>query len=208
MARPSLTGGQRAASALAGLVNHALFSIGWFGLAFVLFFSAFGGVLQALVGSVDAATLSRVFASIGSIIWMVVVVFGVGSAVFVVLAVILSERMLRRGEVNRPWGVTVLSLIISAIIDVPIWLLSWVISRAATQSEAGLAFLPPLFSLILLLVTGALVWWWMAHVLRAKAPVDPATLDGHRVVAVPVEPGRSGGGDATGEAADPVEQPR
>jgi len=152
----------------------------------VLLAGALGGVLDALLGEVDVEAIRRLLASAGSIVWIVILVFGVGSAVFVVLAVVLSRAMLRRGEVHRPWGVTAASLVIAAVIDFPIFLLGGLITRWTTDSEAGLVFLPPLFSLVLVLVTGALVWLWMAHALRARAPVDPATLEGHRVVAVPV----------------------
>ncbi len=186
MTRPKLTGGERASAALAGLTSHILFAIGWFGLGFVLIAGALGGVLQALLSEVDVQAIHQLFNSAGSIVWIIVLVFGVGSLLFVVLSVVLSHAMLRRGEVNRPWGVTITSLIIAAVIDFPIFLLGGVVTRWTTDSEAGLVFLPPLFSLILVLVTGALVWVWMAHVLRAKPPVDPATLEGSHVVAVPV----------------------
>lgn len=188
MTRPALTGGQRASAMLAGLVSHTLFAIGWFGLGFVLIAGALGGILHAFLSEVDVETLQRLFQSAGSIIWIVVIVFGVGSLFFVVLALTLSPQMLRRGGVPRPVGVTILSIIVAAIIDFPIFLFGGWLSHLTTNDQAGLVFLPPLFSLILVLVTGALIWWWIAHVFRAGEPVDPATVEGSRVVAVPVPP--------------------
>jgi len=186
MTRPRLSGGQRASAALAGLVSHTLFAIGWFGLGFVLIAGALGGILRALLTQVDVDAIQHLFSSAGSVVWIVILVYGIGSLAFVVLACILSAAMLRRGDVHRPWGVTIVSVLIAAVIDFPIFLLGGLITRWTTDSEAGLVFLPPLFSLILVLATGALLWVWMAHVFRAKEPEDPATVEGHRVVAVAV----------------------
>jgi len=180
-AGPPITGGQRASAILAGLAGHVLFAIGWFGIAFVLLGAAISPLvnelLANLLGDVDARQLTEILQRASALIWLLGLVFLVGSAAFVVFGVLVSLLLLRRGGVDKPGRVNWTSFVIAAVVDLPVFLLTIWLATLVTDNSAGLLWLPPVLALVLAAAIGVAVWWLMAHVNRgepAPRPEQPA----------------------------------
>jgi hypothetical protein len=123
---------------------------------------------------------------------------GLLGLVILVLGIFTSFWILRAHGVVRPWAVTWSSVGISipalVIVSAALSILGQVVGTlslsslfpapgaaipdaAAVGFGTGIALVVVSFvvSLVLVAVIGALVWWWMAHVLRrAPAPTPPA----------------------------------
>ena len=171
-AGPPITGGQRASAILAGLAGHVLFAIGWFGIAFVLLGAAISPLvnelLANLLGDVDARQLTEILQRASALIWLLGLVFLVGSAAFVVFGVLVSLLLLRRGGVDKPGRVNWTSFVIAAVVDLPVFLLTIWLATLVTDNSAGLLWLPPVLALVLAAAIGVAVWWLMAHVNRGE----------------------------------------
>ena len=193
--RPGITGGQRASAILGGIVGHTIFAIGWFGFGFLLvgalFSAVIGGLLRSALGRTDSEAVLNLLDRAGAIVWIIILVFTVGAIAFMALGIMVSGAILRRGEVNRAWRTTWSAVLIAAAIDIPAFWIAVAVSTAVADSGASLVVLPPVLALVLVIVIGALTWWWMAHVNRPKAPIDAVV---------------SGSGDDGREALEPLEQ--
>jgi len=177
-ALPPITAGQRASAILGGLAGHLLFSIGWFGIAFIILGAPLSGLvndlLRNLLGDVDAAQLTAIVQRAGALLWMLGLVFLVGSAAFIVFGILVAQLILRRGGVDKAGRVNVLSFVIAAIVDLPVFLFTLWLATLVTDNASGAVFLPPLIALVIAAAVGVLVWWWMAHVNRGpSAPKAP-----------------------------------
>ncbi len=174
---PPITGGQRASAILAGIAGHILFAIGWFGIAFVflgtLVSPLVNELLTNLLGDVDAKQLTDILQRASALIWLLGLVFIVGSAAFVVFGILSSLSILRRGGIDKPGRVNWTSFVIAAVVDLPIFLLALWLATLVTDNSAGLLWLPPVLALVLAAVIGVVVWWLMAHVNRGKPEPKP-----------------------------------
>ncbi len=182
---PPITGGQRANAILAGLAGHILFAIGWFGIAFVALGPLVSGLVNDLLGNLlGGDSYAQDFTSIlqrgGALLWFFILVFLVGSIVFVVFGIISAFLILRRGGVDKPGRVNSTSFVIAAIIDIPVFLFVLWIATLVTDNSVGLLWLPPLLGLVLAAAIGLAVWWLMA--IANRGPAKPK----------PVKPGKPG----------------
>lgn len=179
---PPITGGQRASAILAGLTGHLLFAIGWFGISFVILGPLVSGLVNDLLGNLvgdgDAEQLTSILQRAGALIWLLALVFLVGSLAFIAFGVLTALLILRRGAVDKPGRVNWTSFVIAAIIDIPVFLLVLWLATAVTDGSAGLVWLPSVLALVLAAVIGVVVWWFMAHVNRGKPAPKPAKAGG------------------------------
>ncbi len=115
-AKPALTPEQRRAAMLAGGIVGGLFGIGW-GIL---------GVVGDLRGGGDrrSASCSRmlfggadVTGGLGVVLIVLLLVGLAVGVVLVILSVVISQRILRKGGVNRPTAVTWLSLLIVLVVN-------------------------------------------------------------------------------------------
>lgn len=171
MTKATLTGGQTGAAIFAGIFGHLLFAAGWIALGITLL----GGVIAAVLGGTlvsigDAFSADgiAIFDSAGGVLGNIVLGLLIAAAVLIVLSVVVSGLILRRGRVRKPWGTTWTAVLISAIIDLPLVVVYFAVARATD----GVPFL--LIALIGTVVIGILVWLWMtwAHRGPADPPVD------------------------------------
>ena len=177
MTKATLTGGQAGAAVLAGTFGHLLFALGWIALGI----SLLGGVIAAMlggtisgIGDVFTADGLTVFDSAGGVLGNIVLGLIIASIVFIILGIVVSGLVLRRGKVRKPWGTTWTAVIIAALIDVPLIAVYVAIARATD----GIPFL--VIALAGTLVIGILVWLWMTWAHRGPAVA---------VVAVEAKPG-------------------
>jgi len=176
-AEPPIRAGQRASAILAGLAGHTLFAIGWFGLSFVVLGVAVSPLvnelLANLLGDVDAQTFTAILARAGALLWLLGLVFLVGSLAFIVFGVLASLLILRRGEVDKPGRVNWTAFVIAAVLDLPVFLLALWLATIITDDSPALLWLPPVLALLLCAAIGVAFWWWMAHVNRGKPAPKP-----------------------------------
>ncbi len=175
---PSITGGQRANAILAGLAGHVLFAIGWFGLTFVLLGPLVSGLVNDVLGNLlggdnYAQDLTSILQRGGALLWFFILVFLVGSIVFIVFGIISSLLILRRGGVDKPGRVNWTSFVISAIIDLPVFLFVLWLASLVTDNSVGLLWLPPVLELVFASAIGLAVWWLMAIANRGPAKPKP-----------------------------------
>lgn len=100
---------------LAGGIAGGLFGIGWGILGVVVTFGfvavAFGAIMLLLFGGAD------ITGGLGAIFLVLLLIGLAVGVVLVVLAVVISQRILRKGGVNRPKAVTWLSLLIALVVN-------------------------------------------------------------------------------------------
>lgn len=180
--RPALTGGQRATAILAGVLSHVVFAMGWFGVAFVLLGAVVSPLvdelLRNLLGDLDAAQAQEIIARAGALLWVLGIVFLVGSAALVAFAWLISRALLVRGGVEGATLVTWVSIVVAAAVDLPVFLLLLWLATLVTETSSGLLFLPPVLSLLLSAAVGAFVWWGAAVVLRGRGTKENAAATG------------------------------
>lgn len=178
MTKATLTGGQTGAAVVAGIFGHLLFAAGWITLGVTLLGGTIAAILGGTLQSIGDGT--EIFASAGGVLGGIVLGFTIASAVLIVLSIVVSGLILRRGRVRKPWGTTWTSVLISAIIDLPLILAYLAIARATD----GLPF--PLIALLGTVVVGILVWLWMTWAHRGPAAVE--TVVPAPVAAKPADP--------------------
>jgi hypothetical protein len=163
MTKATLTGGQVGASIFAGIFGHLLFAAGWI----ILGVSLLGGTIAAILGGTvqSIGDGAEIFGTAGGVLGGIVIGFLIAAAVLIVLSIVVSGLILRRGKVRKPWATTWTAMIIAAIIDLPLILAYFAIAR----STDGLPF--PLIALIGTVVVGILVWLWMTWAHRGPAVV-------------------------------------
>lgn len=177
-AKAQLTGGQGAAAVIAGVIGHFLFSIAWAGLllslGFLLFRAFFNGLIEQFLNSAtlegDAGnTIAQILQTIQGLLATLSIVLIVLNALGIVFAYFISWLILKIGKVRKPGGTTFSSILIVAILDGGLLLLSLAIgSTFARNTDAGSPFL--IVWVVVTAVVGALVWLWMAWVRRGPAP--------------------------------------
>lgn len=196
--KAKLTGGQVVAAVFAGILGHLLFCGGWVLLGLVLF----GGLLTGLLGitaagiagviAEDNPAVSDLFTSAGGIVGGALLVAAVIALVLMLAGFLVSGWILSGGRVRKPWGTTFWSIVIVAVLCVPLLLVYLAISG---RGEGGLPF--PLVATLGTLISGVLVWLWMtwAH----RGPAAPAAAS----TAAPVESAPAAAEVEAPSSADP-----
>jgi len=173
MTKATLTGGQTGAAVVAGIFGHLFFAAGWITLGITLLGGIIAGVLGgtlASFGDAFSADGIKIFDSAGGVLGGIVLGLLIAAAVLIVLSIVVSGLILRRGKVRKPWGTTWTAVLISAIIDLPLILVYFAIARATD----GVPFL--LIALVGTLVIGVLVWLWMTWAHRGPAAVETVAV--------------------------------
>ena len=174
MTKATLTGGQVGAAIVAGIFGHLLFAIGWIALGITLLGGIIAGILGGTIESIGDG--AEIFGTAGGVLGGIVLGLLIAAAVLIVLAIVVSGLILRRGKVRKPWGTTWTAIIISAIIDLPLIVAYFAVARATD----GVPF--PLIALIGTLVVGILVWLWMTWAHRGPAVETVAVVETTPVV--------------------------
>ncbi len=171
--KATLEARQVVAALIAGIVGNLLFSSGWSALGLILLgggaFALFGGSLSVLFGQfLDPSTYGSLFDNAGTILGGIVLGSGIGAIVLMLLGFLISGWILKGGRARKPWRVTWFSVLISALLNVPLLFLWFSIAN----STDGL----PVGAIIALgtAVVGALIWLWMtwAHRGPAVQPIE------------------------------------
>lgn len=165
---------------LAGGIAGGLFGIGWGILGvvtvFLLVAVAFGFLVGALLGGAD------ITGGLGAVVVVLgLVAFAVG-IVLVVLSVVLSLRILRKGGINKPKAVTWLGLGIALVVNSIAQAIASPYIQAFSDSDAP-GWARVVVSIVLGLVAvgvGIGVWLLLAHAFRGATQT---------AVAAPVAPG-------------------
>ena len=175
MQKAQLSSAQRGHSLVAGAVAHALFSVGWLMLGFVVL----GGGMTLLIGGTatgvnglfgDVRVVADFIGSAGSVIGTVIIVVAVVAVLLIAVAAFASVFLLKRGAVRKPWPVTFQSLGIVALLDVPLFAAYLTVAANVTDSAVGGTVLfGPVVGIVGSALVGALVWWWMAWSRRGSA---------------------------------------
>ncbi|MEQ1736803.1 MAG: hypothetical protein ABL886_10445 [Rhodoglobus sp.] len=169
--KAKLEGRQVLAALIAGIVGNLLFSSGWTALGLILLgggaFALFGGSLSVLFGQfTDPTTLAGLFDGAGGIIAGVVIGASIAALVLMLLGFLVSGWILKGGRARKPWRVTWLSTLITAILMVPLLFLWFGIANGTDGLPVGAIIA------IGTAAVGAVVWLWMtwAH----RGPASPA----------------------------------
>lgn len=163
-----LQGSHYVAAIFAGIFGNLLFSAGWSLLGATLFFglfaAIFGASLQGIIGQfADPAAIAGFFSSAGGIATGLTIGFAIGALVLIGLGVLVSGLILRGGKVRKPWATTWLSVLISALLSIPLFFVWTAIANASDR-------LP--IALIVVLgtaIVGILIWLWMTWAHRGYA---------------------------------------
>jgi hypothetical protein len=169
MQKAKLTGGQVVAAIFAGIIGHLFFSIGWITLGIALFggviAAVLGGSLAGIIGSIaDPESIGQLLGGAGGVVGGLVLGIGIAAFVLMTLGFLFSGLILKGGRVRRPWATTWTSIVIAAIIDVP---LLFAYAAITANRDSG-----PTFGLVAVLgtvVVGILVWLWMTWGHRGSA---------------------------------------
>lgn len=163
-----LKGSHYVAAIIAGIVGNIFFSAGWSLLGVTLFFglfaAIFGGSIESIIGQfTDPAAISGFFSSAGGIAAGLTVGFSIAALVLVGLGVLFSGLILKGGKVRKPWATTWLSVLISALLSVPLFFV-W-LAIANNTNGAPIALVVVLGTA----VVGILIWLWMTWAHRGYA---------------------------------------
>ena len=190
--KAKLTGGQVVAAIFAGILGHLFFSAGWsllwVALAGGLLTGLLGLSIESLAGQFSQGGPSEWFDTAGGLIGGLVIGAVAVALVVMVLGYLISAWILKGGKARRPWSISFWSIVIVAVLSLPLLLLYGAISG---RGDGGLPF--PLVPFLGTVIVGVLVWLWMTWAHRGPAvaiPTPPA--------ATPVE---------SAPAAAPVEAP-
>ena len=190
--KAKLTGGQVVAAIFAGILGHLFFSAGWsllwVALAGGLLTGLLGLSIESLAGQFSQGGPSEWFDTAGGLIGGLVIGAVAVALVVMVLGYLISAWILKGGKARRPWSISFWSIVIVAVLSLPLLLLYGAISG---RGDGGLPF--PLVAFLGTVIVGVLVWLWMTWAHRGPAvaiPTPPA--------ATPVE---------SAPAAAPVEAP-
>lgn len=168
--KAKLTGGQVVAAIFAGIVGHLLFGGGWMLLGLVLFGGVLAGLLGLTAGSIAEAisagnpAFGSLFDSAGGFVGGVLLGAAVAAVVLMLLGFLLSGWILKGGTVRKPWATTFWSVLIVAVLSLPLLLVYLGISGG---QDGGLPF--ALVALLGTLIIGVLVWLWMTWLHRGPA---------------------------------------
>lgn len=169
MRKAKLTGRQVVAAIFAGIIGHFLFSVGWLGLGFVLLggvlTAVLGGTIGGLGGLFNNESVDAILGGAGGVVGGVVIGLSIGAVVLMLLGVLFSWLILRGGKVRKPGATTWTSVLIVAILAVPLLFMYGAISGNAEDGQ-------PRFTIVALIgtaVVGILVWLWMTWAHRGPA---------------------------------------
>lgn len=171
--KAKLTGGQVVAAVFAGILGHLFFSAGWS----LLWVALAGGLLTGLLGlSIESiagqfsagGSPSEWFDTAGGLIGGLVIGAVIAGAVIMLLGYLVSAWILKGGKVRRPWSTSFWSIVIVAVLSLPLLILYGVISG---RGEGGLPF--PLVAFLGTVIVGVLVWLWMTWAHRGPAVTAP-----------------------------------
>ncbi|MDF1478550.1 hypothetical protein PYV02_05565 [Leifsonia sp. H3M29-4] len=169
MRKATLTSGQVVAAIFAGIIGHAFFAAGWFGLGVVLLggvvTAILGGTIGGLGGAFGNETIDAVLGGAGGVVGGLVIGLGIGAVVVMLLGVLFSWLILRAGKVRKPAAVTWMSVLITALLSLPLLLVYGAIAGNAADGQ-------PRFTIVAAIgtaVIGALVWLWMTWAFRGPA---------------------------------------
>lgn len=193
--RPPLSARQKSGSRLAGILGFLLLSLGFGLFAVPLAILAFGAFFSLLVGFVRRASHSDArfeqfvdgMQALNPSAWILplIIVSVLGLAVMAG-ALLLSARILRSHDVERPWAVTwagagiaiVASWILSGFSAIPLGMTSGMRgddNLGAIGLGIAVGVVSFLIGVVFAAVVGWLSWWWMAHALRrSPAAITPA----------------------------------
>lgn len=160
-----LTGRQVVAAIFAGIVGHVLFAAGWVGLGLILFGGLVLAVLGGAVGGIGPETFTAVIDNLRDTFGAWLIGLAIGAGVLMVLGFVLSGLILRGGAVRKPWGTTFTSILIAAVLALPLLLLYGLIAGNAADGQ-------PRFTVVAIIgtaVVGVLVWLWMTWAHRGSA---------------------------------------
>ena len=142
-----LKGSHYVAAIIAGIVGNIFFSAGWSLLGVTLFFglfaAIFGGSIESIIGQfTDPAAISGFFSSAGGIAAGLTVGFSIAALVLVGLGVLFSGLILKGGKVRKPWATTWLSVLISALLSVPLFFVWLAIANNTNGAPIALVVVP------------------------------------------------------------------
>lgn len=190
MRKAKLTGRQVVAAVFAGIIGHFLFAAGWISLGLVLLggvlTAALGGAIGGLTGLFGSETVDAIMGGAGGVVGGLVIGLGIGAVVLMLLGVLFSWLILLGGKVRKPGATTWTSVIIVAILALPLLLVYGAIAGNAADGQ-------PRFTIVAVIgtaVVGVLVWSWMTWAHRGPASEfaeQQATASGGAVV-TPAEP--------------------
>jgi hypothetical protein len=194
--KAKLTGRQILAAVIAGIIGHFLFGAGWIALGIVLIGGALtailGGTIGGLTGGlVDGETMEQVLGSAGGVVGGIVLALSIGALIVMALGFVFSGLILKAGKVRKPWGTTWTSILLAALLSLPLLLAYGAIAGDAADGQ-------PRFTIVAIIgtaVVGVLLWLWMtwAHRGYASAFVErSATATGTGTVPVEPDPAKSG----------------
>ena len=191
--KASLNSRQVLTAISAGIVGHFFFSVGWT----TLWLAAAGGALTGILGLTlesfarevsSGVDLGTIFDNAGGVIGGVLIGIVIGSVIVLVLAFLFSGWILKGGKVRKPWATTFTSMLIAALLSLPLFLLYIAI---AGSGDGGAPY--TLVAFLGTLIVGVLIWLWMTWAHRGPAPVSDAPVSD-----APVE---------TSQVAPPAETP-
>lgn len=169
MRKATLSSGQVVAAIFAGIIGHAFFAAGWFGLGVVLLGGVITAILGGTIGGIGGAfgneTVDAVLGGAGGVVGGLVIGLGVGAVVVMLLGVLFSWLILRAGKVRKPAAVTWMSVLITALLSLPLLLVYGAIAGNAADGQ-------PRFTIVAAIgtvVVGVLVWLWMTWAFRGPA---------------------------------------
>lgn len=169
MRKATLTSGQVVAAIFAGIIGHAFFAAGWFGLGVVLLggvvTAILGGTIGGLGGAFGNETIDAVLGGAGGVVGGLVIGLGIGAVVVMLLGVLFSWLILRAGKVRKPAAVTWMSVLITALLSLPLLLVYGAIAGNTADGQ-------PRFTIVAAIgtaVIGVLVWLWMTWAFRGPA---------------------------------------
>lgn len=169
MQKAKLTGGQVVAAIFAGILGHFFFAVGLLALAFVLLggviTAILGGTIGGLGGRFGNETLDAVLGSAGGVVGGLVIGLGIGAVVLMLLGVLFSWLILRAGKVRKPAAVTWMSVLITALLSLPVLFVYGAIAGNAADGQPRFTIVAAIGTAVL----GALIWLWMTWAFRGPA---------------------------------------
>jgi hypothetical protein len=207
MQKAKLTPGQVVAAIFAGILGHVFFAAGLLALVFVLLggviTAILGGTIGGLGGRFGNETLDAVLGGAGGVVGGLVIGLGIGAVVLMLLGVLFSWLILRAGKVRKPAAVTWMSVLITALLSLPVLFVYGAIAGNAADGQPRFTIVAAIGTAVL----GALVWLWMTWAFRGPASEfagQSATSAGVVAPATPapaVEPAAAAEPAATVESA-------
>ncbi len=191
--RPPLTARAKRGAAIAGAVGFLLLGLGYamaslaVGLALIVAFFAL--IVRAASGSGtrENAGFEQFVSGLDITAWVAplvaIVIVGI---VLMVVAIVVSGRVLAAHRVRRPWAVTWAGAGIAVVAS---WIVYGILGTFLNLALSGFRWDSPSWGsgLVVALIVSAVVglasnavlgwlsWWWMAHAMRPATATDPSS---------------------------------